>query len=59
MVRLDSPVTMRIVEADGSETQSTMSEAEARQFIAESGLLPPPVLCDQHEEYRVPVSFDD
>ena len=50
LVNLTATVTMKIMETDGSQVQTEMTEAEARQFIAQSGLVPPPVLCEQHEE---------
>ena len=49
MVDLSSPVTVTIVDADGSESAQEMSEADARVLIVSVGLPPPPVLCDQHE----------
>jgi len=47
MVDLDAIITVRISEADGSESVSEMTEAEAREL---AGDLAPPVMCDQHEE---------
>ena len=49
MVDLSSPVMVKIIDADGSESAQEMSEADARVLIVSVGLPPPPVLCDQHE----------
>jgi len=51
MVDLSSPATVTIVNADGSESSEEMTEADARVLIVSVGLPPPPVLCDQHEEW--------
>ena len=34
----------------GEDTVQVMSEANARQLLAEAGLQPPPVMCNRHEE---------
>jgi hypothetical protein len=50
MVDLSSPVTVNIVDADGSESPTEMTEADARVLIVSVGLPVPPVVCSQHEE---------
>ena len=37
----------------GEDTLQVMSEADARQLLAEAGIQPPPVMCDRHEERYV------
>ncbi len=58
MVDLTSIITVNIVQADGSESASKMTEADARALIAQVEIAPPPVLCDQHQwienEVRLP-----
>ncbi len=54
MVDMSSPITVKIVEADGSETSETMTEANARVLVMQVGLPPPPVICDKHTEYELP-----
>jgi len=48
MVNLNTPITVTIVEHDGSESSKEMTEANARALLAAVGLAPPPVRCDQH-----------
>jgi hypothetical protein len=48
MVDLTSIITVNIVQVDGSESASKMTEADARALITQVGIAPPPVLCDQH-----------
>ena len=48
MVNLNTPITVTIVEHDGSESSKEMTEANARALIAAVGLAPPPVRCDRH-----------
>lgn len=47
MVDLSSEITFNIVNTDGSESKSRMSEANARALLAQVGIPSPPVLCDQ------------
>ena len=53
MVNLESEITVNIVAADGSESESKMAEADARALVTQVGIAPPPVLCDQHAEYKL------
>ena len=48
MVNLNTPITVTIVEHDGSESSKEMTEANARALIAAVGLAPPRVMCDRH-----------
>ena len=60
MVDLSTPIKVQLIEvADQSEVFTTMPEAEARQLLAEVGLLPPPVLCDQHERFEYVATRDE
>jgi len=50
MVDLSGIITVNIVEQDGTEGEPTeMTEANARALLATVGIVPPPVLCDQHD----------
>ena len=53
MVKLTSEITVTRAAADGSETTERMTEANARQLLAEVGIPPPPVLCDRHGEVEI------
>lgn len=53
MVDLSSDITVNIVQADGSEAKSRMTEADARALLAQVGMMPPPVLCGRHEAFSV------
>src|SRR3972149_4792293 len=48
MVDLNTPITVTIVEHDGSEFSKEMTEANARALLASVGLTPPPVRCERH-----------
>ena len=52
MVDLSAPIKVTMMEMDGTEVFTTMPEAEARALLAEVGIPPPPVLCDQHERFE-------
>ena len=58
MVDLTSAITFTIQNADGSESPSKMTEANARALMMLMGAAPPPILCDQHywteNEVRLP-----
>ena len=59
MVRLDSLITVRIADVDGgNETEQLMTEADARQLLAEAGIPLPPVMCDRHEQYMITTERD-
>jgi hypothetical protein len=49
VVDLQSAITLRIVEADGSESEQVVSEAAARALLHAVDLPPPPVMCGRHE----------
>ncbi len=53
MVDLTSPITVTIMEADGSEAKKEMPEAAARALLHTVGLPPPPVLCDREERGEI------
>ena len=48
MVDLNTPITVTIVEHDGSESSKEMTEANARALLCQVGLAPPPVMCERH-----------
>lgn len=57
-VDLSSQITVCIVAMDGSEAESHMTEANARQLLLEMGVLPPPVMCVRHDPNSfLPVEF--
>jgi hypothetical protein len=49
MVDLTSEITVKIMEADGSESEEKMTEAAARALLSVVNIPPPPVMCDQHD----------
>lgn len=53
MVNLDGLITVKLQEADGSVVQTLMAEWEARNLVADGGIQPPPVICDQHGRYDI------
>ena len=53
MVDLDSPITVVLQEPDGSKCQTVMPEWEARDILHENGVPLPPVLCNNHERYKI------
>ena len=52
LVDLSAEITVKITHPDGSETEECMTEANARQLLAEVGVPPPPVMCDQHGAFE-------
>ena len=54
LVDLTSVITVQIVNVDGTQEEDRqMTEADARQLLAEAGIQPPPVMCDKHERFMV------
>ena len=47
-VDLSAEITVQIVNVP--EAAERMTEANARQLLAELGVAPPPVMCERHEE---------
>lgn len=61
-VDLDSMIIVNIVQPDGSEAKSEMTEANARVLLMQVGLTPPPVECGRHATIileNAPRSLDD
>ena len=50
MVDLTSEITVKIVETDGSEVETQMTEADARALLYTVGLPPPPFMCEKHDD---------
>ncbi|KKL66634.1 hypothetical protein LCGC14_2142990 [marine sediment metagenome] len=48
MVDLTSEITFSVQNVDGPESESKMTEANARALLMMMGMDPPPVLCSQH-----------
>ena len=46
MVDLSALITMRVIDIDGADSEETMTEANARQLMAEMGVVPPVVFCE-------------
>ena len=57
-VSLDGVITVSIVEMDGSEVFTQMTEGAARVLLGTLGLPQPAVLCSQHEPMEVSTSLD-
>ena len=53
MVDLSAEITVSVTERDGTQSETRMTEANARQLIGGMGILPPPVMCDRHGEIEV------
>jgi len=53
LVRLDSLITVRVVEVNGVESMQQMTEADARCLLNEMGIPSPPVMCDRHEPREI------
>ena len=54
MVDLSAVITVVTVNVeDGEEMEERMTEANARQLLAEAGIPPPPVMCDRHERFQI------
>ena len=58
MVDLTTIITVNVLNEDGAESASQMTEANARALMMMVEMAPPPVLCDQHywteNEVRLP-----
>ena len=58
MVGLTTVITVNVLNEDGTESASQMTEANARALLTMLGMSPPPVLCDQHawieNEVKIP-----
>ena len=50
MVDLGSIINVAMHNKDGTITEQQMTEANARALLAQVGLPPPPVMCDQHDD---------
>lgn len=50
MVNLASVITVTITNVSGPDSATEMTEADARALLAQVGIPPPLVLCNQHEE---------
>jgi len=48
MVDLTSPIKVAVTNQDGTETETEMTEANARIFLMQVGITPPIVMCDRH-----------
>jgi hypothetical protein len=48
MVDLTSPIKMTVQNKDGTETETEMTEANARVFLMQVGITPPLIMCDRH-----------
>ena len=49
IVDLTSPITVRIVNMDGTETEQIVTEADARALLSNTSIPPPPIMCNQHD----------
>ena len=49
MVDLSSPITVRVVNMDGTETEQIVTEADARALLSNTSIPPPPIMCNRHD----------
>ena len=58
MVDLTTIITVNVLNEDGTQSASQMTEANARALLTMLDMAPPPVLCDQHawieNEVKIP-----
>lgn len=50
MVNLESPITVSQQQEDGTMTETRMTEADARALMSVMNIMPPAIMCDQHED---------
>lgn len=55
LVDLNSIITVKVINEDGMETETEMTEANARVLIAQAGIDPPPVVCFKHDEITLDI----